>query len=153
LKLKRLVVDDIRIPEFPATIARTAHEALDMIVAEHWDEVWLDHDADFVQGPDYSWTTKQIRDLGYKDQKPSVGLFVLHSANMHGRQEMRTHLQRWYKVIDIEQYPDTSLFISGADRVWDVSVRDGVHTRHPDGSIITLKEYYSGIRDGSRKAV
>jgi len=145
--IKRLVVDDIREPRFSAVVARTATEALDMIRKESWDEVWLDHDADFVPGQDYSWTTARIKDLCKRRMAPDVGLFVMHSANTHGRMIMRGHLREHYPVVDIEDYSlDRSLSLWGADRVWDVSVEKGVHHVLPDGKIQTLDEYYKRLR-------
>jgi hypothetical protein len=124
---KRLVIDDVRVPMFPAKIARTAIEALEMIKAESWDEVWLDHDADFVSGQDYSWTTARVRDLCKKGQAPDVGLFVMHSANTQGRKWMREHLMLWYPIVQVEEYPEKGLLLSGEGKVWDVSTDRGVH--------------------------
>lgn len=125
--MRRLVIDDIRNPNFEATVVRDVKLAYELIKEQPWDEVWLDHDMDLTLGsPDVSWLTDRLESEAYTDGRIyPVGLFVLHSANTYGRQRMRAALDKFYQVIDIERYPDDKLELTSS-RVVDVSVRDGI---------------------------
>lgn len=125
--MKRLVIDDIRVPNFPATVVRHVFEALKLIETESWDEVWLDHDMDLTKSPDVTWLTNTLEARAYTDGTIyPVGLFVLHSANTVGRKNMRAGLEKFYDVMDVEFYPDKSLALSGEHIVVDVSSEKGV---------------------------
>jgi hypothetical protein len=113
---KRLVIDDVRTPSFDAVVSRSSIEALELIRTEHWDEVWLDHDMDQapVRTPDVTWLTARLeKDLVEFGRTYDVDMFVLHSANSGGRFRMRRHLDSHYLVIELEDYPDKSLAVTG----------------------------------------
>jgi hypothetical protein len=114
--VKRLVVDDVRVPSFKATVVRSSVEALELLRTEHWDEVWLDHDMDLAPEttPDVSWLTRQLElDAVELGTFANVDMFVLHSANSSGRKKMRGHLDQFYLVLEMEDYPDKGLSLTG----------------------------------------
>jgi len=116
--LRRLVIDDVRSPSFDAVVCRSAYEALELIRTQQWDEVWLDHDMDFVTGPDVSWTTNRLEeDAETLGRIHPVGKFILHSANSIGRRKMRAALEPHYEVIEMEEYPDKTLRLFGGQVV------------------------------------
>jgi hypothetical protein len=125
---RRLVVDDVRDAlNFQAHTVRLPEEALKLIREQHWDEVWLDHDSDFVSKLPYSWVTARLANDALEGRKADVGMFVLHSANTTGRKWMRKHLERYFKVIEVEEYPgDTDLIVSGHGMVVDASTHRGM---------------------------
>lgn len=126
--MKRLVVDDVRNPNFEARVERFAKKALHLIRTEPWDEVWLDHDADFVASPDYTYITNSLYNDALLGKTYDVGLFVLHSANTGGRERMMRVLERHYRVVDIEKYRDKTLRLASQTMVVDVSTRHGVES-------------------------
>jgi len=127
--IKRLVIDDVREPNFSAVVIRDPVEALAAIMAEPWDEVWMDVDNDFQPGHQYTWVTARVRDYCKQLQAPAVDLWVLHSANSYGRQNMKNHLAKWFRIVDVENYSDQTLRLDGMDKVIDVSVKNGVERK------------------------
>jgi hypothetical protein len=114
--LKRLVLDDVRTPSFEARVCRSSIEALELIRTEHWDEVWLDHDMDMAprRTPDVTWLTARLEKDAYElGLTYDTDMFVLHSANAVGRRKMRGHLDLDYLVIEMEDYPDKGLELTG----------------------------------------
>jgi hypothetical protein len=122
------VIDDVRTPNFEAEVCRSSIDALRLIRNEKWDEVWLDHDMDMApyRTPDVTWLTALLADDAAVGITHDVGMFVLHSANTTGRRRMRRHLDRDYLVLEMEDYPDKTLALTGGGVI--AMYTDGKHS-------------------------
>lgn len=146
--MKRLVIDDDRVPEFDAVVVRDPVEALAAIVEQPWDEVWMDVDNDYQRGMHYTWVTAKVRDLCRRKRAPDVGLWVLHSANPGGRETMKKHLRPWYPVVDIEDYDDQTVRLRGVNVV-SVSAARGVERYRVDD----VRQWWNPLPDPRRSEV
>jgi hypothetical protein len=94
--MNRLVIDDIRVFQFDATYLRDSSAAFDIIISQHWDEVWLDHDMG-NQGPDLGVLCNQIESFS-QENRLDVDVFMIHTSNPVARLDMFMALSPYYRV-------------------------------------------------------
>lgn len=97
-----LVIDDIRIPPFEATVARTWQRAEVELLTKRWDEVWWDHDL----GPDLADFGKVVttRRLALMVEEawatggdaPTIGRCFIHTSNGVGARWLYSTLSHVY---------------------------------------------------------
>jgi hypothetical protein len=116
MKMKRLVVDDLRNLRFPdgdTVTVRTCTDAIDLINQETWhqddawDEVWLDYDLGFLNVDGYSDTMPIVDALVQRVHSAyPPKRIVLHTQNPVGRSRMLIALARYYPVhhVDVAQF-------------------------------------------------
>lgn len=94
-----LIIDDERRFFFEAEYARTLLEANRLLLGgREWDQVWLDFD--LGSQVTTAGLARQVERMAQGGIILPVGVFVLHTGNPVGREELHRALDHWYNVVD-----------------------------------------------------
>ena len=112
-KIRRLVVDDIRIFNFEADYCRNTDEFRALYpdkwtTGPYYDECWLDNDMGYNSpGGDVIKLVKEIEAMAHYGDRLPIGVFVIHTSNPVAAHEIATALNNaHYKVrrVDANDY-------------------------------------------------
>jgi hypothetical protein len=102
-----LVIEDIRVFNFPCVYARNAYEAEPLLFGRAWREVWFDHDLGLLKSsPDVMPLVNKMERLAHEGTILPIGRIYVHTANPVGRANIVAALSPWYevRVVDANVY-------------------------------------------------
>lgn len=110
--IKALVIDDcrtMRIPYRDITHVRTNAEAIELLWAQEWDEVWFDYDLGGVYGKletEYASTVMPTVDAILANivlgNPPIFTRAFIHTMNPVGRRTLQTALENYYSCVNVD---------------------------------------------------